>query len=417
MLFILPYRPLLDLSRNRFASVIARSEATKQSSQKLLNCGNLGLLRHFVPRNDGGCGNFWTSILQGAKRGRNPAILLVLFIMLAFSACSGGDDPWAPPELLVPVSARVDTAFVTRGDVAAVSTYVGITRTSSQSLSFEGVAGNFASFYVSIGDNVVQGQILARLNSENLERDIANQEAYIARIQQENTLHSQGMRLEVSRLTREGAPRNDISRAALELDVASERYALRLSHANARLAELNASLAQMEILAPNDGVITYLPQFERGQWVGSFMPVVFISFDDYVFVEYMGNALQQPGRAVRVIGHIHGEVYDLIHSPLTPARQLYYQSRISANPIRFVAQEGSLPLGAYVSLDVYSQWVPDVLRIPSNALFYVPGQGFHVYKIVAGALTQIALAIGARTETFTEVISGLQEGDEVFVRP
>jgi len=365
-------------------------------------------------------------------------ILLGFVMLLALSACAGDTVASNPPELLVPISARVDTAVVTRGPVASVSRHVGITRTRSESLSFGSVANRFGSFYVHIGDYVTEGQLLARLDTESIENDIAEQVANIARMRQENALYVQGRILEIDRLAYEYATmtrtaaenldenamatahtrRFDIMRAELSLELAQERQALSLSHAEERLTELRAALTMTELRTPYNGVVTYLPNIETRQWVRSFAPVVYIATDNHVFVEYMGSALQHPGRAVRIIGHINGEIYNLAHRPLTTAEQLYYQSRASTMPIRFEAYDSPLPpLGAYVSIDVYTQWVPDALRIPSNALFHVPGQGFHAYRMENGQLNLAVLEVGARTETFAEIISGLYEGDEVFVRP
>jgi len=346
------------------------------------------------------------------------AILPVLIALLFLSGCIGDAPASLPPELLLPVSTRVDTAIVTRGSVAAVSRYIGITRTSSEHLSFGSITDRFCQFYVHIGDSVTEGQLLATLNTENIERDMANQLANISRILQENDLNNQRQCLHIRRLVQEGASSHEIESAELLLEQEKERQALRLSHEEEHLAALKTQLEMMEIRAPYDGVITYIVRLEAGEWVGSFRPVIYISTGNNVFVEYMGSILQHPGRAVRVIGYITSNSYSLQHSPLTAAEQLYYQSHLSATPIRFEI-DGNIPppTGAYVSIDVYTQWEEDALRIPSNALFYVAEHGFHVYRIKSGQLELVVLEIGARTETFTEILSGLYEGDEIFVRP
>jgi multidrug efflux pump subunit AcrA (membrane-fusion protein) len=365
-------------------------------------------------------------------------ILPVLAILFFFTSCTTENTLPPPPALLTPVSARMDTAVVTRGPVAALSKHTGITRVKSESLSFGSVANRFGNFYVHIGDYVSEGQLLAELDTSSIERGITEQTELIARMREENAFYIQRLILDMAVLTyeyaaimREAAENYDgeameaarlrsfeIMRIELSLELAQERQALALRHAEERLAELRANLSMAEIRAPFDGVITYLSNFESGQWVSSFSPVVFISNNKNVFVEYMGSTLQHPSRAVRIKGHINGEVYDLEHRPLTAVEQLYYQSRLGRIPIHFkVPDDVPLPLGAYVSIDMYSQWLPDTLRIPSNSLFHAVGQGFYAYKLDDGQLTLVMLEVGPRTDTFTAIISGLEEGDEVFVRP
>jgi len=74
--------------------------------------------------------------------------------------------------------------------------------------------------------------------------------------------------------------------------------------------------------------------------------------------------------------------------------------------------------GQYVTLHFYTVKLENVLRIPTNALFHNPLEGIaYVYKIVNDELIFAEVELYANTDTFAAIRQGLQEGDEIFVRP
>ncbi len=58
----------------------------------------------------------------------------------------------------------------------------------------------------------------------------------------------------------------------------------------------------------------------------------------------------------------------------------------------------------------------DVLKVPTSALFRV-GQGWAVFRVVAGAAQQQMVKLGLRNGLAAEVVEGLQQGDLVVVHP
>jgi hypothetical protein len=176
----------------------------------------------------------------------------------------------------------------------------------------------------------------------------------------------------------------------------------------------------MEIRAAFGGEVVYT--MGLGTWVNANDPVMYMARPRGVFVEYIGRPLNVVylRSGVRVQGVIGGKVFDLKLVPTTIEEQLYYSRRELAPPTRFEILAGlhDMPTpGEAVFIHFYTAWADDVLRIPGNALF-PGGQGeSFVYRFEDGRQVQVDVTVGSTTESYVEILEGLNEWDEVFVRP
>lgn len=146
-------------------------------------------------------------------------------------------------------------------------------------------AGRIASIDVARGDRVVQGQVIARLNSDLAEASLAILEV---RAQQDATLRAHEAQLAFVRTKR------DRARALVKQKVQSESELEELEHdytvtlsmleqarlekasAEAEAARARIELEELKILAPNDGVITDLLA-QPGQYTSGDHPILRIA--------------------------------------------------------------------------------------------------------------------------------------------
>ena len=311
--------------------------------------------------------------------------LFFVFILIILSSCQ---TYTLAPNLITPASRQIDTAIVTRGNIADITRFEGVTRIGSIGLSFGSNTGGFGELYVYEGQEVFEGDLLAILDTTHIEELIYETENRINRLQQER-------RLIINEMTARLAI-DDTLRNRAEIDIRSLHFELSLKHANEDLDILHERLTAAKIYAPFNGIITYIPSRQRGDWVHAFEHIIFISNNNTVFVEYIGASPLRVSNASRIEGHIAGEVYELF---------------LTDSPIRFMGE--GLPLGRYVSIHVYNQFASNALRIPTNAIFY----DSYVYIIKDNRLVLTPVILGIQTETFTVILEGLNEGDEVYVRP
>jgi len=358
-----------------------------------------------------------------AKRWTACTMLLMLTIGLA--SCGQNTPIAIAPPLHAPVAAQVDTALVTRGVVQTFDILHGVTRAQTEAVRAEFGSGRLGAIYAWPGDSVGQGQLIARLDTSLIENQIENLEASIQRSRASHRLQSEEMALRIeimeASLCDNPASRERIEWLRLDLDHLQRRHNLDMAEAEVALRNLRADLGNMEIHAPFDGEIVFV--IDIGTWVNTNDPIVYIARPDEVFIEYVGMTMDTPWlrRGVRVQGIVDGVAkYDLELIPTTIEEQIYYGHRGLALPIRFEIIPGSYaipPAGELVFIHFYTAWVDDVLRIPSNALFAGAMNEPFVYRFEEGRQVHVDVAVGIATETYTEILDGLDEGDEVFVRP
>ena len=334
-------------------------------------------------------------------------IFIILFFVLV--SCVNGEELDAP-ELLTPISAQIrfNTAIVTRGLVADIEQRVGIVRVESTGLNFGPVSDFFETFHVRPGERVVEGQLLASLDMRHVRAQILDREERIERLRSDFAFENNIARIDI-------ALAYDPTHLQRELNFALERQNLRLRHEEEDLRILRERYAMSFLYAPFDGVVSYLPARVSGTWVPAFVNVIYITSDDArVFVQYTGPTLFFHGLGSRVIIYIEGEAYDAVRLGLTREQISRYHTPL---PLRFLlASDTQPPAGAFAAIHIYTNRAEDVLRLPHNALFFSPDIGFYVHRMIDGQREMTAVQTGVHTETYVEIISGLEEGDEVYAR-
>jgi len=359
-----------------------------------------------------------------AKKTRAICALLLL-VLIALASC-GQNSALAAPPLYAPVAMRPDSALVTRGPVESLVIMHGLTRLPTYAARLEYGSGRIGSIYAWPGDSVTQGQLLARLDMTHLQTQIDSAEELIQRSRVLHRMQSDEMALQIEyfELAYAQEPshgiRESIEWLRLDLNHLRIRHALDMADLESNLAELLQGLENMEIRAAFDGEIVYTVGLDT--WVNVNDPVMYIALPDGVFVEYVDMALPtiRLRQGVRTQGVIGSRVYDLQLLPLTLEQQLHYNRLGITQTIRFeiLAEPDNLPTpGEIVFIHFYTAWADDTLRIPTNALYRNWPDDSFVYRFEDGQQVQVYVTTGIITDSYVEILEGLYEGDEVFVRP
>ena len=362
---------------------------------------------------------------------------ILLLLILAVTACSA---PSPRPVLLEPVSAQLGNVRVSRGNVQVKEIHRGVVKAHSEAVRVQTGSGILGTIYAWPGDEVTTGQLLARMDTENILERYEAQTLRISNMRRQHDFVNEENALEIAALELSYA--STVWAAAEEFDTAAmeraeqiresiewanltKQQTIAIQNANMarelqRLTDLSDALADANIYAPFDGVISYMA-VNKGAWVNNFDPVMYIICHNAdVFVEYVGQSLtlNQARFPIRKQGHVGTAVFDLTLIPPTAEQQEYYIRRNLPPPIRYRVSDGVQlpPVGTSVSLNFYSRFYEDVLRVPRNALFTHATYGSFVYRIEDGQMVQTFVTIGTITETYAPVFGGLQEGDEIFVR-
>ena len=366
--------------------------------------------------------------------------LYLFLIIIGLTSCASQVGA-APPELLVPVSVQHDTFFVQRGRVAQFEQHRGMVRVESEGVAFANNSLPFGGFYVVSGQEVREGDILARLDTSRIEERIDERRVLVSDLRAEhNFQNGQAERaisiaqIELLALTQQindtdGQPdpvlleaadlkRLEIARLQMDLEQAREWQIFTLSYYQSDLEEMNIQLREAILRAPFDGVVTYRAEIRQGTWLESFTPVIFISDLQNLFVEYSGHTTPAVFGTTVSLAYIEGQSYEIQRITLTPNELLFY-TRAGANPpvrFAFIDEPDDDVIGKFVSIMLYRNVLEDVLRIPLNALYNDIEIGHHVYLIENGQRILQPIETGLRTNAWIEVRAGLLEGDEILVQ-
>jgi len=312
-------------------------------------------------------------------------------------------------------------------------------------LYFENPVAAFYGFHVSPGDTVVEGQLLASLDTEQIEEQIADRLERLAVMRAEHSLTNEQRQIAIDIMVIENANavaaaaenfdiaagiaaemrQLDIEWAQMELRLERERQALSIRHEEERLQALRARLEYTELHAPFDGIITFIYNINRGQNISIGQSILYISDMSETIIELVGltgsdfpsgggGPIQWRPFAVRdanyTYAHIDGRVYELEFIVTAQERRHY-------RPVQFAVVTGEIfPPGMLFPVYFYIVRLDDVIRVPTNSVFF-SADGIFVHRMVNNELIHTEIEMITRTTAMVAVAAGLEVGDEIFVRP
>lgn len=352
---------------------------------------------------------------------RRPVIRGVAALTAAVMLAAGGcgilpEEEQAPTPPLIYSYEKTNYTFanVERGDIIESKRFTFRYRPAlQQSLAFNVQGYALSAVYVSTGDIVEAGDLLAELEDggvsdmiENQQEVIAGYERSLADIDSRQKLELAGYDIRIA-----AEPDNEnlkAARAAAAENYAAERRTveLRLSAANSRLAELNEDAAKFRLYAPFGGTVTYIKDFGSSGY-SSNVGETFITISDKTTLAFSCDdseteGLFAAGDAVTL--SMDGEPY--------PATVTSVEGKVvSVEPDEYISGIGE---GSYGSVSVVINGVYDVLCLPSGAVKSADGQAI-VYLIEDGVRVMRKVEAGFVSGGLTEIVSGLEEGEQVIV--
>ena len=359
--------------------------------------------------------------------------LVCLIFILMFTSCSSGVSRGNPPELLTPLATQVDLERVTRGNIQEIHQYPGIIRLGFDALHFGSTPLRFGEFHVIVGEEVTEGQLLAKLDVEHLEEALEDLLENISATQENHERENNIIRSEIAILEAEyqelvvGEAETEaingkvvqINQRQLDLEHAQERQALQIRELQIQVEYLNEQLAEAELLAPYDGTIIWMADLNIGGFIYPFQTILSISDGEDVFVEYASTQrlIFRPHVEPVVTALVGDQVVDLRLRPLSQEDSSRYLINQMTPPVRFeiTTPNHNLTPGASVVIRHYAHVAIDVLKVPVNSVYSLFRDPY-VYVNHNGNRERREVEVGIRNAAFVEIIYGLEEGDEVFVR-
>jgi HlyD family secretion protein len=343
----------------------------------------------------------------------------------------------------MPRPVTVRTMEVTRGPLQVIVEEEGETRVEDRYVVTAPVAGFARRVEVEVGDRVVAGQPLVRLeparaallDAPGSADAAARADAARARLGQADVVAARATaeRERVERLVAADAA----TRQALEQAIADEAGAL--AALRTARAELDAAAAALRgdaavspgvrhvVTAPASGTVLAVHRRSEGQ-VAPGEPLVDIGTTDRL--EVVADVLSQDAVSIApgtpaLLDEWGGDVpLDAVVTRVEPHGFMRVSALgVEERRVSVVAALRSPPelyarLGAgYRVLARFIVWQhPDVARVPTAALFRY-GDGWAVFAVDGGRAVRKPVEIGRQAGLLTEVVRGLAAGDTVIVHP
>jgi HlyD family secretion protein len=302
--------------------------------------------------------------------------LQLLSLLIVLTGCS--EVPKVVVAICQPRTVEATVSGVSSGTVRAER---------SAELAF-GAVGRVSNLYVKLGDTVKAGSLLAEIENADL-------------------------RIALSRAVMELSRREAIGRGAVS---ASDMDTARLAVESAKMG-----LERTLIKAPYDGVITEL-NLELGQLsqITAVIPKAPIRVTDtgprYVRVEIDEVDLPrvkvgQPAR-VKILA-IRRETFQAVVRKVVPyVSSIREQDRTTEVELTLDSEGLTLPAGASTDVEIVTDNHEKVLALPSRAVLGRADQRY-VFVVRAGTLSRRLVTVGLSNYDFTEIRSGLTEGERI----
>lgn len=337
---------------------------------------------------------------------------------LVFGGCSLSKETDAPSAVIANDGERsYEMTQVQRGDIQKTKMIVAnYQQVKSENLSFSVDGRRIAEVYVSVGDTVKKGDLLAELYCDmekadlvSLEYEIKTQEMKVKHLQEQRDLalaqHArlkgkmQEQKYQSELLTLEEDYRLEIE------DVEDQIYIERLQY-----AELYQWIEGCRVYAGMDGTVTYMGEL-GGEYVSRAGNKVITVSDsaECAFLctdkDYFSYFTLQDSY---VFATSTGVEYETILTDID------YESGVMR--FELTVPEYNMNLGQRVLYSLVLDERKDVLYIPKGAAQYVNEEAYVYYFDDAGDRQIKKISVGLQADSKTEILSGLVEGEEVILR-
>ena len=301
------------------------------------------------------------------------------------------------------------TVTAKRKDIEKKLTSTGtVTAEKQYDLSYEKQSGVISEFYVRAGDRVAEGDPICEIGTDDLDDQIAEKELYL-----------QKARLNVDIIWESGGTQAQIDNAYVDVQLIERE-----------LNKLREKKEGAVLRSPIDGVVSQLAEVRAGDNVSSGQTVATVIDTTALYIAVQPEDLTKFPVDTKVQIRINKDMYDGVVF-MEPKALAEYQAEVEAsheeedksgisyeaNTI-YVRFDGEVPtdaLGQLADVILVLDKSENAIVISNNLIKKVDGEKV-VYVLKNGEKTAVPVEIGLTTGSQSEILSGIDEGDELILR-
>lgn len=328
---------------------------------------------------------------------------------------------------------------VVYGDVVKQDLYTGTITPYVEELFFE-EDGIFLEYCVTLGEEVTEGQVLAKTDTEALEATVEQlqesiasltdtYEYKVASIQNSLAILDEEMAINYEALenmeymapgyteTCQALGRQDRSKKTYELELKqlTEVYELQLPYYQKKLKEAQKLLSSNVIKAPFDGVVVELRSIAGGDSVSAEQPYVAVADNSRYLAlgSYVGSNVID--KAERVYVFVNGKEYEAEYLPMDSK---VYNAIVAKGEIPYSSYEiqnpEDLSFGQAAVVVVQRESRENVLIVPYIGV-KSEATSYYCYVKRGDKREKVYIEVGLFDGMSYEVLGGLTEGEEVVI--
>lgn len=352
---------------------------------------------------------------------KKTILIAVLAAIMLLVGCA--QEMQEIPELLVPVGASLDRAQVVRGDIEEITVYSAAVAPRYTALYFTEDT-QIGSVGFPFGSEVSEGDVLVSMDVSSVKQRIAaldsEAEALSAESELAEQLHeidSELYRLNMLKAATEDE-KYDIETEMLLYDLEYENAAAtraeRLEAIAAERAGLEDQLAGRQLTSPSNGHLAYLG-CAPGQTVGAYDTVCVVTDINSAVIQSDFISSTELTDAAEIYALVGDARYEISPEPVDEDDYAIAVLRGGRYLSTFTVEDpDELTVGESAAVCVVNLRRTDVLKIPVNSLFSENGEEY-VYIVEGESRVRRDVSVGDRSSTEVEILSGLEEGEVVYV--
>lgn len=307
------------------------------------------------------------------------------------------------PPLVKPAKQSFEVVDVKVGTISKqLKNGASFVSSKTQDLFFKHSGGRLLNINVKSGDLVKQGEVIARLDPEDLENRITQQKLVLEKV---TIFYKQA---------EQQNPNDAVSLRLKQIDIEVVQN---------ELSQLNAQLEKTKLISTIDGIVTYVSDAKEGDYMGAYVTVISISDPKHIQLE---SQVSSAGDLISVTVGMKTEVIidekkyqgHILQIPST-APYTEDKDQRDKNAKTLIVGVDGLPetIGLGVSADIVLtlEEKKNALIIPRSALSTFLGRDF-VHVLEGESRKEIDVEKGITSSTEIEITKGLKEGQKVIIK-
>jgi RND family efflux transporter MFP subunit len=326
-------------------------------------------------------------------------------------------------------------SFITKkGNVTHFTEQTGIIKAQVGAIVKVGTraTGVLTRLKYQVGDYVKKGELIATIddrellaNKRNLEAQIEEQKRDLEVKEAQYNYNKTDFEREERLLEKEFTTKDSVDKAKKELDVAAAQVALgkaKVKEAVEKLKALEVSLSYTKIYAPISGYVSQVTTQEGETVVAGLSAVNLITVIDatklemWIYVDETDIGRVKPGMKVEYWVDAYrdkrfsGTINLIYPQPEIKENIVYYLAILKIDPNDTTFLKPEMTTHVRIIIDEKA----DVIIVPNSAIRFEDGKNV-VYVKLKDKVERKAVTTGIRDDKFTEIVSGLGEGEIVVI--